>query len=189
MAKQFLDEAGVTTLWTKCKNTFALNDGAGFPTIPAFNVQLNNWNPDKVSFATHEYYFKCEGGLCLFMFNLDFKVNETTYIDMLAFDYSFWQKFDIASISPYLLDADGIRLSVASQQKGASICMTRLSALPLQATDYPSTSIPINVIACRGDANLANIMQIFIACSPSYQFSAGAEYAIHGTMVIPLWKI
>lgn len=194
MAKQYLDANGVNQLWTKCKDTFALKNGGGgsdFPTIPMFKADINNWNPDKISFSKDAsfYYCKCENGFLIISLHLTFKVNETASFSLLGVDYGFYDKSKLSSIAPYLVDAQGVQLSKPSAQDGSLIGVVRTTATELNVTGYASRNNPINFCLCRGAKGFANIAQLYLALSPAQTLDAGFERSINASLTIPLFKI
>lgn len=184
--KQYLDSAGVTQIWNACKDKFALK--SGFPNIPQFTSRMNNFDANKISYATNEYYCKCENGILSLTVNLILKANTTTSYGYIATDYGFYNKLDFASIAPYLIDVFGVRLNEKPTQAGAVIAYQKLSCFPLAASSDAGYDMNANLLLVRGGLSYSNLAQLLIAFSPSRNLNGGTQLAIQGTMTIPLWK-
>ena len=181
----YVDKLHANIINDKETGSFVTNE---FPTIQQFTSRMSNFDANKISYATNEYYCKCENGILSLTVNLILKANATTSYDYIATDYGFYNKLDFASIAPYLIDVFGVRLNENPTQAGAVIAYQKLSCFPLDAASSASYDMNANMVLVRGDLGYSNLAQLIIAFSPSRNLNGGTQLAIQGTMTIPLWK-
>lgn len=179
MAKQFLDEAGVTTLWTKCKDTFALNGESG-----SFAFYSPN---SKIKIRTQRCKFHVDGNNLTFDANLVLDNVTESAVSTYNLGYATAHVLP-ANVREKLIDFNGNPYAISNSDWGyVSYGSSKDVIILHDGGSFGALPLSKDLLfgLCR-ESN-GDDAALYILCPPGYSFPANSTLTLQARLVVSLY--